>query len=263
MSLQARLLRLRAEVAFLGLERAQPRDRKGRFASGGSGGATPGTGGHGVRDVLSGHDSAEGVSAAAAKEAKRITGRDIEFSLAGDPQIAAEHSEGILRGLERYPKTPLSRVVQGGSTHAEGEEAWGETSRDGSTIRFTDDAQRYGAASYRADLRSAGQLGELTAGTPTGVALHEFGHAAANSYNLNGWANNRGSQYAEIDMGTTDLRAASRTAISSRAAVNDHELSAEAFTDVMVHGDRASGMSKLIVQKFDEEVRYADAPIED
>lgn len=119
--------------------RTYKRDRDGKFASGGGG----------VRDALAGHATAEEVGAAAQAEAKRITGRDIEFDLAGsDTQLAAEHAEGILRGLERYPNTPLQRVQQGGSRYAEDQEAWASTSQDGHVITFTMDAQRYGAASH-------------------------------------------------------------------------------------------------------------------
>jgi len=224
------------------------------------GGDSGKTGGAGVREALAGHGTAEGVSAAAMAEAKRITGRDIEFDLAGsDPQLAAEHAEGILRGLERYPKTPLRRVQQGGDQYAEDQEAWASTSLDGRVITFTHDAQRYGAASYRADLKQSADGGDLADGTPTGVAIHEFGHAAANSYRMNGWANNRASEYAEIEMGSTDLRASSSRAISRRAAENDHELAAEAFTDVVMHGPGASGMSTSIVDTFDSIVRSTDS----
>jgi hypothetical protein len=216
-----------------------------------------------VRDTLAGAESIGQINAAAAAEAKRITGRDIAFDLDGDPQLAKEHAEGVLRGLERYPKTPLDRVIQGGSKYAEDQEAWAETSSDGSVIAFTNDAQRLGPDSYRADLKTAQDGGHLVAGTPMGIAMHEFGHAAANSYRLNGWANNKASEYAEIEMGTTDVRAAATRAISRRAGENDHEMAAEAFADVMLNGSNASGMSTLIVDTFDAHIRVADAPDED
>lgn len=238
--------------------RQYKRDKDGQFAST--------TGGGGVRDALAGHETAEAVGGAAEAEAKRITGRDIEFDLAGsDPQLAAEHAEGILRGLERYPNTPLERVQQGGNAYAEGEEAWAATSPSGRVITFTDDAQRYGADSYRQDLKDSKSERYLATGTPMGVALHEFGHAAANSYGLNGWANGRAGDYAEIEMGmrNTQVGEAAGKAISRRAAENNHELSAEAFADVMVNGAKASGMSRDIVAKFDDEVRYADRPAEE
>lgn len=238
------------------LDRQYKRDKDGQFATT--------TGGKHVREALAGHETAEEVSAAAMAEAKRITGRDIEFDLAGsDPQLAAEHSEGILRGLERYPNTPLERVQHGGNRYAEGEEAWAATSLDGRVISFTEDAQRYGAASYRQELKQAAQGGDLAVGTPMGVALHEFGHAAANHYRLNGWADNKADAYAEIHMGSTDMRASVSKAISRRAAENAHELSAEAFADVAVHGDKASGMSREIVSFFDAEIRAVDSEVDD
>ena len=234
-------------------DRTYKRDKDGKFSSGSGG----------VREELSGATTAQEVSAAAAAEAKRITGRDIEFDFAGsDPGIAKEHAEGILRGLERYPKTKLDRVAM--SDLPEG--TFGRTltiNGERSVIVFGTDAQRYGAAGYRGDLKNAEQSGEIVARSPMGVALHEFGHAAANQYGLNGWANNRANQYAEIEMGSTDTSGSIRKAISHRATENNSELSAEAFADVMTNGEKASGMSKLIVDTFDAEIRAADAPDED
>ena len=80
------------------LGRTYKRDSKGRFGSGG---------GDGVRETLAEASTIEEINAAASTEAKRITGRDIPFDMTGsDPQIAREHCEGVLQGLERFPRTP-------------------------------------------------------------------------------------------------------------------------------------------------------------
>jgi hypothetical protein len=212
-----------------------------------------------VRGALANAQSIGELDSAARAEAKRITGRDIEFAMGGDLQVAKEHVEGVMRGLERYPNTGLERVEQGGSRWGESQEAWAETTLDGSVISFTNDAQRYGAEGYRAELKQAKRGGDMVPGTPMGVAMHEFGHSAANSYNLNGWANNKASHYAEIEMGIEDVGTASSKAISKRSAENTHELSAEAFADVMTNGSKASGMSKAIVDFFDSEIAAIDA----
>lgn len=228
-------------------------DQKSHGRKGGGGRET-------VRDSLTKAKDTKAIGAAAEAEAKRITGRDISFDFDGsDPQIAREHAEGVLQGLERYPGAPLVRVQQGGDRYAEDEEAWASCSRDGRIITFSNDAQLYGADGYRGDLQQAAEFGELVGATPRAVALHEFGHSVANGYELNGWANNKGSEYAEIEMDTSDVRAAAGKAISRRAARNDRELAAEALADVMLHGENASGMSRHIVDTMDSVVRSQDA----
>lgn len=159
----AEVERSRAVVAraqALLLDRTYKRDKEGQFA------AT--TGGKDVREALAGHETAEAVGTAAAAEAKRITGRDIDFDLAGsDPQIAAEHAEGILRGLERFPTTGLKAVRHGTDPEAEQREVFAVTSRDGGTITFTANAQKYGAAGYRAELKQARAEHAISAATAT------------------------------------------------------------------------------------------------
>jgi len=69
-------------------------DAQGKFASG------PGV----VRSSLTEAKTISQINAAASTEARRITGRNIHFDMTGsDPQTAREHSEGVLRGLERFP----------------------------------------------------------------------------------------------------------------------------------------------------------------
>jgi hypothetical protein len=248
--------------------REQPRDEHGRFAegggtsepSGGGGGKASGTGGHGVRGALSGHETAEAVGAAAAAEAKAITGRDIEFDMAGsDPQIAAEHAEGILQGLERFPGTGLGRVQYGGDPAAEHAEAWASTSPDGHTITFTRDAQKYGVKSYRQDLKNAEQGRELApgVGSPRGVALHEFGHAVVNSYGINERMDSHMRDYTEHAMNSDHHGASVMHELGRRAAVSHREANAEAFAHGMVRGSRASGLARDFMTMLPVVVRSA------
>ena len=106
------------------LSRVYKRDSKGRFGSGGGDG-------DGVREELVGASTIEEINTAASAEAKRITGRDIPFDMTGsDLTTAKEHSEGIMRGLERFPDARLDRV----EVERMGDGTWAHA--DGGTIRF-------------------------------------------------------------------------------------------------------------------------------
>lgn len=213
----------------------------------------------GVRGALSGHETAEQVSSAAGAEAKRITGRDVEFALGGmDTQVAAEHAEGILKGFERYPNVPVQRVQFGGGDRmAEMADAWAETNRAGTVITFTRAGQRKGPEAYRRDLEQSKRDGYITDGTPTGAALHEFGHAVANSYALNGVGRNAAKKFAD-KTGSGEWSDVAGSTVSKRAAEDHYELAGEAFADVMVHGAKASGLSKAVVAEFDAQVKAGD-----
>jgi hypothetical protein len=221
-------------------------DAHGQFSSG-----------DGVRQTLADAGTVGQVNAAAAAEAKTITGRDIAFDLDGDPQLAREHSEGILRGLERYPGTPLQRV-QGGHVEAHGteEKAWASTSADGKTITLQSHSD---PAAFREDLarnsHGPGFTNEFSAATPMGNALHEFGHAAANHYGVNEPAANTARDHVKKVIKDDDFRAAVGYTISIRAMENSHELVAEAFADVMVNGSDASSLSHAIVGTLDSHIR--------
>lgn len=72
-------------------------------------------GGGGVRDSLAGAGSIEELNAAATAEARRITGRDIPVDMTGaDLQVAKEHLEGIMQGLDRFPEATLTGVYSYG-----------------------------------------------------------------------------------------------------------------------------------------------------
>jgi hypothetical protein len=78
---------------------------------------------HGVRDSLASAGNLSELSTAAKREARRITGRDISFRFKGSElQVAKEHAEGVLMGLERFPKAPLRAVTTYGPGGAEGYE---------------------------------------------------------------------------------------------------------------------------------------------
>lgn len=255
---QARVLRLRAEVAFLGLktlERAQSRDWHGRFASGGGGGS-------GVRKSLSGAASTAELNDAAAAEAKRITGRDIPFDMTGsDLQIAREHVEGVMQGLERFPKASLVGVYSYGPGAAKtnmGEEI-ARLHPDASAVtqahgvmegaRFVTSSNVYfntkyadDPEGYRAGREQAHAEGYLATGTATGTGLHEFGHVLVNQTGTARRAYDSAVESADA-VGATP-RAHITRQVSSYASTDMREFAAEAFADVMTNGSNASDVSR-------------------
>jgi hypothetical protein len=222
------------------LDRTYKRDRDGKFATGG------------VREALSGHSTAEEVSAAATAEAKRITGRTVTFDLAGsDPQIAAEHAEGVLRGLEKYPDVDLYRVKQGGDTLIEASGAHAVYERN--QITFTNAAQAGGADAYRRSLTEMNDSGFGVSSSPMGVALHEFGHAMMDR-GAGGFAGQVVAARAAADKGIS-VSEHVRREISGYATSSGYELGAEAFADVMLNGRKASKLSRQIVSIEEEAAR--------
>lgn len=232
---RARIQSAQAQLTLLA--RTYKRDKDGQFASTG-----------GVRESLANAEDVEAIGTAAAAEAKRITGRDISFDFAGsDPQIAREHAEGVLQGLERYPGTRLDRVGAYGpgsrSTVAGNEDAYAVTIGGGSI--YFNNRHAANPAQYRADLSGEPPLRSQIARDPRGVALHEFGHVVADG----GAAGHAGAIVAERAAAaagdTVKLHVAAN--ISSYATASAAELGAEAFADVMLNGGNASRLSREIV----------------
>jgi len=237
--------------------RTYKRDADGRFGSGG------GTGGGGVRDALSGHETAEALGAAASAEAKRITGNDVEFDFGDtDPQIAAEHAEGILQGLERFPGTFLKRVEVTDLPAGQYGECRTDTRSGESVIQFSRQASS-DPEMYREKLAKGGKMRRMGRDTvysdPTTVALHEFGHSVASGSGANAGSAAIASRWrdkqaaAAVERGYYDKPGADakawtdqRMEISVYAGGRDSELAAEAFADVMRNGDSASGLSKEV-----------------
>jgi hypothetical protein len=196
-----------------------------------------GGGAGGIRDALAGAQSTDELNAAAAAEFKRITGRDIAVDMTGsDLQLAKEHMEGLARGMEAIPNSSLRTVRMGDVPN----EAYAMTSMTGSEITFSHDAQKYGADSYRQDLKFDGQSGDKVTGSPAGVAAHEYGHSVANTHNLNDLGH--AVQYP-------DLAERVSKEISHYAATNSHEMVAEGFADIVMNGmppDDTSSTSRTI-----------------
>lgn len=213
----------------------------------------------GVRAALKRASTIEELNTAAAGEAKRITGRDIEFDLAGqDLQVAREHAEGVLRGLENYPDADLAFVGSygpGGSRgpmarqlEAENSGAYAVTA--GSAVYFNNlTAAR--PNTYRSSLERAELDGDLVSGSPTGVALHEFGHVvmAGSDAGVSDAVMETARSMATSKGQDTQHYIAER--VSNYATESVNELGAEAFADVMSFGSDASPLSRAIVDTMD------------
>lgn len=237
------VLRTRGRLEVL--NRTYKRDDRGRFGSGSGG----------VRDALSAASTAREVGAAASAEAKRITGRDIPFSLEGmDPQMAREQSEGVLRGLERFPAAQLERVYSFNSETMDSLEtdglfavtvhgnAWTITRDSQSKIGFNSDyfgdPDAFGAALVRP--------GAMTgpASTPMGIGIHEVAHVVS----FYSDAEDDAGAIADTHASAAGMSTSSYVAreIGTYAATDHGEMLAEAVADVMVNGSSASDLSKAL-----------------
>lgn len=231
-----------------------------------------GGGGLDVRESLASAGTARQVADVAVAEARRITGgRYISFDFTGShPTTAAEHAEGILRGLERFPRANLQRVQTVQSSDTEYAHAQGDTIRFNSAYASRAGRQKYldslaeGVAGWDRGLQTYGISDQKIAGfhtrnsgSPVAVALHEFGHVVDIS-------TTRERSSAAVHQLTLDLTRSERRkqtlpgtpvrdngdyvqrTVSSYARTNSKELVAEAFTDVMVNGSSASRLSSGI-----------------
>jgi len=260
--------------------RTYKRDADGRFGSGG-----------GVRESLAAASTTAEVGAAASAEARRITGRDIPFDYQDiEPQLAREYSEGVLQGLERFPTAPLGAVrATDFPADGEGEFTWAHAKRpENGTVsgQYEIEFNRQGEASERAneilDMKQA--RGVYVYGDVRGLALHEFGHvmhegfgtASAASESAWKWAKQKATadqpapapaprkpwwrrdkgDSTEASPGPSgdDQKVVLMRELSFYAATNRHELSAEAFADVMVNGDGASEVSHQIMGQLEAKV---------
>lgn len=225
--------------------RTYHRDKDGKFASGGGGGA---------RGALAQATSIEELNGAAAAEMKRISGRDVRVDMQGAKlDEAKEHLEGVCRGLERYPGVELSRVDTYGtgsrdpSAHTAYADAFAITSH-GDSISFNNDNES--GFAYRDRLAGLERAGFLAVGTPIGVGLHEFGHAVGDKSLADGPAAVIASRAAKA--AGTYSGAHVTAEISRYATSSDGELLAEALADVMAHGSKASALSQSITETNDE-----------
>ena len=241
--------------------------------------STHGHGGGGVpRQSLQDAKTTAAVGAAAAAEAKRITGRDIPFDYQDiEPQLAREYSEGLLQGLERFPSAPLGAVrAKDFPSDRESEFTWAHTLTPATTggqyeIEFNRSSDAAEQANKILGMKQA--RGVFAYGDVRGLALHEFGHVMHESRGTSSRASAIGRTYARERTARPPAPAQRRglfgrrpppvtgptqeerddqhifllREISFYSQHNSHEFAAEAFADVMVRGAGASPLSHQVM----------------
>lgn len=215
----------------------------------------------GVREGLARARSVDELNVAAMAEIKRITGRDIPVDMTGvDLQLAKEHLEGTMQGLERFPEAALVGVYSygPGSAKTVGGPEIARLHPDASAVttafgvseggKFVIKSSVYvnarhsaDPAGYRADKTAAHEDGYLVTASPTGTALHEFGHVVANQTGAKRDAYDSAVELA--DAAGASPRAYITNNVSGYASSDMAEFAAEAFADVMVNGSNASAAS--------------------
>jgi hypothetical protein len=266
------------------LDRVYKRDSAGRFGAGGS--DAPG-----VRAALKDATTLDDLNEAAINEANRITGRSgygprtmvkggaIEIDMRhSDLEVAKQHLEGVLKGLEKFPDAPLRRVADfdpdaptkslihyGDMAEAFAYASMGfEQGSINFNARYSANPAKYEhalalSAEHTVSTTPGIRTPHLAVPTMQGVALHEFGHILTSSPSM-GPRGGEGSPTPRIpakrvatEMKPPDQKTTSgylRREISEYAATNQHELSGEAFADVMTHGADASPVSKAIYNEI-------------
>lgn len=193
-------------------------------------------------------------------EVARITGRPgftADFGTGTSLLTAQEHAEGILRALERFPDMSLQRVEvlamvgEDAATYARTVRAF--------TLRFNEAyVSDAGRDRYLLRLRTdvATRWHVPGSATPMGIALHEMGHVL----DLGALAQRaraaivKAVERRAAELGL-DLRATVEREISLYASADGLEMAAEAFTDVMLNGARASALSRETVDILEAEYR--------
>ena len=241
-----------------------------------------GRGKGGIRRSLANAKTTDEIAGVLSSEAGALVGDTFDANFAGaDPQVAREFAEGVLRGVERFPATPLREVgtygpggsgtplagvgdrtsrdsvaitIRGGETDGAG----GTTSTR--TARLPNGRSTTSTAIYLNNSTTAGDWdrlrsrtraftgrADLVGTTPRAVALHEFGHSIGKHGR---------PAMPEYEVGQTARRMAEEAGqgakqfvgerVSRYASTNNAELAAEAFADVMENGGKARPLSRTL-----------------
>jgi hypothetical protein len=231
-------------------------------------------GGAGIRQSLQDASTTGEVSAVLASEASALTGRNVVADLAGaDVDVAREYAEGCLRGYEKFPKCQVDQVIVYGPGSARPDAFTGNPGdmavagiefKGGPTAIVMVHTIGFNAKfsnQYGTDtLAHAESTGFTTRGGHMSTAAHEYGHHASR---VTGMSMPGGSSALSIARGQAADRGVTpathiRQQISKYASKNQQELVAEAFADVVLHGDLASGLSSDIYAEMTR--RYESRP---
>jgi len=240
-----------------------------------------------LRPSLAQADSIASINQAASAEARQVTGRDIPFEFDGiEPQLAREYSEGILRGLERFPKAPLGavRAADFPPEEEQGDFTWAKTRINGTASGLSEsefNRFRTDAESVNEVLNMKQARGVFVYRDATGLALHEFGHVVHEHYGTSSGAQSLARQYAKLHAPVPVMEAEKRrfgighrkspkpdaemVAIERRSFLlgeisfysthNEHEMAAEAFVDAVTNGEQASPLSIQIMDLLEAKIR--------
>lgn len=214
-----------------------------------------------VRPMLEAARTTSAVQSVFAAETRRITGRFIPIRFTGSAATAREHAEGLLRGLERFPDARLGGVD---AMEARGA-AYAATSYNEilfSELWTTPAARRRYLGSVASDVQDGWHV--ANSGNPVAIALHEFGHLLDFTTDINRGVRERireivARRAAAEGVGQDVLI---RREVSGYATSHTDELVAEAFTDVMINGEAASGLSREIFTLLEDAYRQAGGTVQ-
>ncbi len=242
----------------------QDRDRHGRFSD------------SGVRASLAKAKTVAEIGSTLAAELRAVNGdREVKVDFGdADAGIARQYAEGILRGQERYPRTPLTRVKMSDHT------PFGQVMNDTPDGEVFDDQDSgvimLGSEVSRDPELMATRLKELIAqgyamegASPLWIGAHEFGHVV-NNYATRGrewpyrtFAERESWQVVDRLMDAEGVERPDHyarqsyiiRATSGKAGQNMSEAVSEALADVLV-SDSPGTLSRAIVDALD--LDYAD-----
>lgn len=219
--------------------RTYKRDKRGRFGSGSGG----------VRESIAAAKTRSELRSAFSAEAKRITG-STQWSKFEDADLetSKEHVEGVLRGLEAFPNAKLFGVsttptLVFAQTH--GGQVQFSTIHARDRARYLDDLAR----------NAAENTGGATATTnPIAVAVHEMGHVVdvhtLGSRTHVAVENLVASRAAAAHLSPHDYV---HRELGEYATTNVKELTAEAFTHVVMNGSDAPPLAQDIYDLLADE----------
>jgi hypothetical protein len=198
-------------------------------------------------------------------EMRAITGRDIIVQLPPDASILTmrEHAEGVLQMLERFPEARLRKVSWYDAASTE----YAHVQLHTATLEFNARWASTDRRDYLASLRTTCRLGRATGpgyawsvrngSRPQATSWHEMAHILSLS-TLGGKLKAEALRIALKHMsarGFTIMESVVARDISGYATKNLEEMIAEAMTDVMANGPRASLLSRELYDMVAREYR--------
>jgi hypothetical protein len=241
-----RVAQARARLVQLSNARTYHRDKNGKFTSGGGGSG-------GVRKALKDAKTLDDIASATSRELSSVQGHPVAVNFTGlHPQVAREYGEGLIQAAGHFPGSRLGAVGTygpGGSDPGFRSERSTPNGRvilattDHGPVDGNHDRIMFNAANgsqegrLRDALKESAAAHDTVGGSIPYVAIHEFAHVAAGAGNAEWQVHGHYAQQAERHHQPMSEYVASH--LSKYAATNHMELSAEAVSDVIMHGHKA------------------------